>query len=110
MQAFLQHIVDKVTGKIPLDAPRRSSGWAKVEKEHLVSFPVCAVCETKDGLNVHHIKPFHLFPALELEPTNLITLCRAHHELFGHLDEWKSYNVNVIDDAKTWNDKIKKRP
>jgi 5-methylcytosine-specific restriction endonuclease McrA len=55
-------------------------------------------------LQVHHIKPFHLHPHLELEPTNLITLCevkgRDHHLLLGHLDEWASYNERVREDVK----------
>jgi hypothetical protein len=79
-------------------------------------------------LQVHHIKPFHLHPNLELDPRNLITLCelpgRDHHLLIGHLDEWESYNVNVRDGAKryhgksadqiranaTWQKEVAKRP
>ena len=40
---------------------------------------------------------------MELDPTNLITLCeikgREHHLLLGHLDDWESYNVNVRRDV-----------
>ena len=67
--------------------------------------PGCAACGYRgQGLQVHHIKPFHLHPTLELDPRNLITLCevkgRDHHLLLGHLDEWESYNVNVRRDVK----------
>lgn len=83
----------------------RSSQWPRVEKEHLLHEPACAACGHRGkGLQVHHIKPFHLHPNLELDPHNLITLCeikgRDHHLLLGHLDEWESYNVNVREDVK----------
>ena len=83
----------------------RSPQWPGVEREHLLREPACAACGYKgDGIQVHHIKPFHLHPHLELEPDNLITLCqvdgREHHLLLGHLDEWSSYNEHVRADVK----------
>ena len=83
----------------------RSPQWPRVEKEHLMREPTCAACGYRGhGLQVHHIKPFHLHPGLELDPRNLITLCeikgRDHHLLLGHLDEWESYNVSVRSDVK----------
>jgi 5-methylcytosine-specific restriction endonuclease McrA len=83
----------------------RSPEWPRVEREHLMREPTCAACGHRGpGLQVHHIKPFHLHPNLELDPNNLITLCevkgRDHHLLLGHLDEWESYNVNVKRDVK----------
>lgn len=82
----------------------RSPEWPRVEKAHLQREPACVVCGTRQALQVHHIKPFHLHPQLELDPNNLITLCelkgRDHHLLIGHLDDWHSFNVNVRADAK----------
>lgn len=88
----------------------RSPEWHRVEKEHLLHEPACVVCGHRGkGLQVHHIKPFHLHPNLELDPRNLITLCelkgRDHHLLIGHLDEWESYNVNVKEDAHHYHGK-----
>ena len=85
----------------------RSPRWPHVEKEHLLHEPSCAACGYRGkGLQVHHIKPFHLHPDLELDPRNLITLCeikgRDHHLLIGHLDNWESYNVNVREDVKRY--------
>ncbi len=82
----------------------RSPEWPAVAHEHLRHQPGCAACGyTGHGLQVHHIKPFHLHPNLELDPTNLITLCeikgRDHHLLIGHLDDWESYNPNVRTDV-----------
>jgi 5-methylcytosine-specific restriction endonuclease McrA len=83
----------------------RSPEWPRVEREHRLREPGCVACGYKgEGLQVHHIKPFHLHPHLELDPDNLITLCqvdeREHHLLLGHLDEWASYNEHVRADAK----------
>lgn len=92
----------------------RSGKWPKVEKAFIAEHPECAVCGhkgTKDNpLNVHHRLPFHKFPQLELDPENLIVLCRVHHEWWGHLGEWKSWNVDVAKDAKIWRKKIENRP
>ena len=69
-----------------------------------------------DNLEVHHIKPFHLNPALELDPINLATLCESKkdgvncHLWFGHLGNFKSFNVDVIADALFWFNKLKNRP
>lgn len=107
----------------------RSPEWPRVEKEHLLHEPACVACGHRGkGLQVHHIKPFHLHPSLELDPRNLITLCeikgRDHHLLLGHLDDWEAYNPNVRDDVKrfhgktalqirantTWQKEVAKRP
>ena len=88
----------------------RSPEWSRVEKEHLMHEPACVACGYRgQGVQVHHVKPFHLHPALELDPRNLITLCeikgREHHLLIGHLDEWESYNVHVRDDVRHYHGK-----
>jgi 5-methylcytosine-specific restriction endonuclease McrA len=83
----------------------RSPEWPALEREHLQREPACRACGYRGrGVQVHHIKPFHLYPQLELDPNNLITLCevrgRDHHLLLGHLDDWESYNPNVREDVK----------
>jgi len=85
----------------------RSPEWSRVAHEHLSHQPGCMVCGHRgQGLQVHHIKPFHLHPELELDPNNLITLCeirgRDHHLLIGHLDDWESYNPAVRTDVKRY--------
>jgi hypothetical protein len=83
----------------------RSPEWARVAKEHRLREPACVACGYRGkDLQVHHIKPFHLHPHLELDPHNLITLCEArgrdHHLLLGHLDAWDSYNEHIRGDVK----------
>lgn len=98
---------------LQLGSPR-SVKWPRVRAEHLALHPFCEVCGYGKELNVHHIKPYHLYPLLELESSNLFTLgenCPTgnHHLLFGHLGNWKSYNTTVVVDAKYWREKIRLR-
>lgn len=88
----------------------RSSKWPRVRAAHIEQFPTCAACGSGDALNVHHIKPVWLYPKLELEPTNLITLCEKHHYTVGHDPDgpfepqkpnWKSWNPSVRLHAAT---------
>ena len=87
----------------------RSPKWEEVQKAFVAEHPTCSVCGTTKNRNVHHISPFHLDPAQELDPTNLITLCRPHHFLFGHFMNWKSFNKTVIDDSALWKTRIENR-
>ena len=94
-------------GTVP--SVKRSGKWPKVEKAHLADHPGCAVCGATKQVNVHHVKPYHLFPELELEAGNLITLCcgeHDHHLLFGHLGDFKAFNPTVRADAEIWAFKI----
>jgi len=88
----------------------RSKDWRRVRKEHLRKHPFCAVCGTKKRLEAHHCIPYHIDKSLELDPKNLITLCRKHHFLFGHLNFWASWNVDVKNNSKYFYEKIKNRP
>lgn len=90
----------------------RSPQWSKVRAAHLVIQPVCQICGYASALNVHHIKPFHLFPELELVQENLITLGEAcpsgnHHFLFGHFLDWKKWNPEVVAIAASFLNGIK---
>ena len=97
-----------------LQTAARSPHWPTVRRAHLAKEPKCRACGGTCHLNVHHIKPFHLFPELELVQTNLITLCEhpSHncHEIFGHLLDWSAYNVSVRADASRYLKKVETRP
>jgi len=92
---------------------RRSSGWRKVRKE-FIKGKVCAVCGGSKDLEVHHIVPFNINPARELDPKNLIVLCDNKkngvrcHLWFGHLGNYMLTNRTVRRDAKRWNIKIER--
>lgn len=96
--------------KVGATAEPRSPKWAAVRNKFLVEHPQCAFAgctksHTKgDKMNVHHILPFHLFPEEELNPDNLITLCRdphgGHHLWVGHLGNYTDYNKQVRGDCE----------
>lgn len=80
----------------------RSKRWQAVRDEHLSEHGECAACGSREELQVHHIAPFHLFPELELEPSNLITLCMGEwdcHLALGHGGSFKAYNEAVLHDV-----------
>ena len=100
MSLWREHIVKRSS---------RSSGWSKVRSEFIDVFNCCAVCGKERGLEVHHIRDFSTDPELEMSWDNLLTLCRGHHLLFGHLNYWASINPSVVLDASLWNNKIRDR-
>ena len=114
LQRIYWFIFDLFQGKTTLLGGLRSNKWASVRAEHLKKFPACAICNKQSSLlnplNVHHCIPFNVDKSLELNPENLITLCRKDHLLFGHLNNFKSWNTEVRPDSKVWHDKIKNRP
>jgi hypothetical protein len=113
--SIVKHLIDAAQGKHPLTA-KRSSKWPTVRKHHLEQHPACEVCGGTEKLEVHHKRPFHLLPELELDPANLITLCEANHGglnchlAIGHLGNFKAFNPTVADDAAAWRQKIETRP
>ena len=106
-----QHVWDRVQGKAPKGA-KRSRQWRTVRNEHLFMHPRCVVCGLATKVQVHHIVPFHLAPELELEPTNLLTLCENKkyglncHLLIGHLGNYQRVNPAAWSDAISWSAKL----
>lgn len=100
MRRVVQLVRDIIKGK-----PKhlRSPRWDDVRDDHVKKHPTCAACGSTTHLQVHHIKPFHLFRELELDPMNLLTLCEQGdtkcHLRVGHHGSWKKYNENVVQDA-----------
>ena len=60
-------------------AAERSAKWDSVRDGIVRDHPYCALCSSTEDLEVHHKKPFHLHPELELAPSNCIVLCRHCH-------------------------------
>lgn len=92
----------------------RSPHWPAMRRQWLEAHPTCAACGGRDHLEVHHQKPFHLHPELELEPSNLITLCerpgRECHYLWGHNGEsWSEFNPEVVADTAAELKRLEKR-
>lgn len=97
-------MIHDVEPKHPPEA-KRSPKWPRVRATHLALHNQCALCGNRKNLEVHHIESFHERPELELEPSNLITLCEDSdapltkglncHQWCGHLGRWKSINPRV---------------
>jgi len=91
------------------DKHKRSIEWRSIRKSHLVVHSQCAFCGLKnvESLEVHHILPFCLYPELELDFSNLITLCEIGidgcHLDFGHPLGTQSYNPYVLQQAAILN-------
>ena len=111
---MFENVVDIVKGVRPIGIAR-SSRWNGVRNNFLKSYPCCEVCAGTNVLRVHHIKPYHLFPELELEETNLITLCESKnlgincHLFIGHLGNYRNINPDCVRDAKYWCEKLKRK-
>lgn len=91
----------------------RSPKWRACRAAYLKLHPTCAACGGRDHLNVHHVHPYHVRPDLELDPTNLVTLCEDGgncHLMLGHLKNWSSWNTNVRFDASKFLMKVTSRP
>lgn len=105
-------ILETLQGKKPAGS-KRSKHWRKVRNAYLKNNNRCVLCNGTKSLIVHHIKPFHTHPELELETDNLITLCEAKrygvncHLLFGHLGNFRRINESVVTDCYRWNVRIK---
>lgn len=81
----------------------RSGAWAKVRREHLAEHPSCAACGRTGDIEVHHVRSYHQFPELELEKSNLISLCAEPcHLVHGHLMSWRRINESVREDCAAY--------
>lgn len=97
----------------PTFGEARSPQWQTVRNNYIAKHPKCEACGTTKDLNCHHVIPFHTTQGkrLELDESNLITLCREHHFTIGHDPDgpkgpkqpnWQLSNSNVRLDAKAF--------
>src|SRR5688572_27342243 len=87
----------------------RNSKWDRFRDKLVQAHPYCSVCNTKENLQAHHKKPYHLFRELELVESNIVILCIRCHLLFGHLLDWTAWNPNIDEDIERWHVKIVNR-
>lgn len=99
-------IIGFVLIAVSLFGADRSPHWAKVRKDFAKANPNCALCGSAKDIQIHHVQPFHLYPELELQTSNLITLCTSKywgfncHFSVGHGGNFKWENPNLLDDIK----------
>jgi hypothetical protein len=104
MLKAIKHVVNLATHHFneAIVGAKRSGEWPTVEKHFKETHPTCAACGTTINIQVHHKIPFHLDRKLELDPTNLISLCmsaRECHLQIGHCGSWKLYSPMVEKNA-----------
>ena len=109
---FWDKIKDRIHGKVR-KGQKRSDDWTEIRNGFISQNPNCMVCGSKKKVEAHHIIPFQIAPDLELDPDNLMTLCRNKkygincHLLVGHLGNFRRTNPNVELDAMIWRVKLK---
>ena len=105
---IIEWIKDLFDPTVPFGA-RRSSQWRITRKEYARTHPECEATGSTKRLQVHHIKDFSTYPALENDPNNLIMLTRPIHLWLAHLGNYKSINPDIVEDARILLEKIKNR-
>lgn len=62
------------------------SRWEKLRAAHIAEHPICEDCWEQDGvvnaesIEVDHVVPIEVAPERRLDPENLRTRCKAHHQ------------------------------
>jgi hypothetical protein len=81
----------------------RSPGWGPFQREWIREHGTCVACGGTKFLQVHHKKPYHRFPELELCKDNAMTLCMAParfcHLLIGYSGDFCCWNPHAEEDA-----------
>lgn len=93
---------------------KRSAKWPAVRKAFLFDNPRCVCCGSTEGVVPHHVRPFHVFPELELDTNNLVALCEGdtlncHLWIghFGHFTKW--WNPDCAADSERFRAMLGKR-
>lgn len=87
-----------------LSSSERSPEWRELRNEFIRENPRCAVCDSESDVQAHHVKMYKFWPNLELDKTNLVTLCTSKrlgfncHQMIGHGGSFKYYNPFVKED------------
>jgi len=92
--------------------PPRDPGWSKASKLFLRDHRDCVVCGGPATV-VHHCKPFHLFPELEMDPDNWRSVCEGSvmncHLCIGHSGDFKAWNPQFDVDSAILLKRLKER-
>lgn len=92
----------------------RGSQWKRSRDEAIRRNPFCAICGTRQNLQVHHIVPFRL--TFDNSQSNLVPLCRKHHRyietVFCELEndmggDWEAAKVVLGNQIREHQDAIR---
>ncbi len=76
-------------------ASYRTSAWLKMRRNHLLTYPECRGCGTRDKVIVHHIRYRGKRGESEM-PGDLMTLCAFHHDEYHHLYKLQNLTANSL--------------
>lgn len=90
---------------------KRSPKWSALSSKVIAKAGgICAACGRVHQPNAHHIKPFNVFPELELEESNIIVLGEGGtincHLWIGHNGRWDTYNPDVVEDCRQFREML----
>ncbi len=99
---MIKHYLNKARSKSreKRKSRSRSSRWDEVRDDFIRNNQFCSACGYTEELQVHHMKPFKSHPELELDPSNLITLCMGPkdcHLFIGHGGNFKFHVPDLLD-------------
>lgn len=110
MFGWFKKLADRFSGAAA--AAPRNKDWSKKSKEFLGLNPTCVACGGVATV-VHHKLPFHLYPELEMVPSNWRPMCEGDtmncHLHIGHSGDFSAYNINVDEDAALFRKRRKER-
>jgi hypothetical protein len=73
----------------------RDPAWEALSLKFRKAHPSCWGCGRPTQV-AHHVKPFHLFPALELVESNLAAVCDLCHLCLCHLGDFHLYDPTCL--------------
>lgn len=77
-------------GRPSASARGLGADWRRLRNEHLRKHPKCVRCG-EPAQEVDHIIPRSVAPERRLDPTNLQSLCKAHHSGAKQREERRTY-------------------
>lgn len=98
------HYLNRFLLNITSLSPSEQYKCHKAKKAYKKTHNECAVCGCLKWLEVHHVLPIHVQPALADDPTNFITLCdpknNGCHRLLAHFGNFsKKWNIYIREYA-----------
>jgi hypothetical protein len=78
--------------------------WNNYKKYFLKKYHplTCAICDTHEKRELHHIKPFKDNHNLFQDDSNIIVLCREHHFTYGHMRNWQYENDTLLENLQNY--------
>ena len=119
LDTVYRHTIQRVTDSIRVGGivAARSPKWPTFRRQFLATHAACEACGITNNLEVHHVVAFHEHPELELDVSNVMTLCEQTggeecHLNVGHRfgtmtkGNWKVNNPNAREDARALRSRI----